>query len=162
VGSQAAARRLQTPPPRSTTEIRTRCAPPDFLRVYVREPARAGLREQITDAVPNALAVRIDPEFASRIDRPRSSVDRTDRTPGELFAQFCTFPPLTTPGEEVARVLADVVAEATKPVASTFLARALVQLVQHRRSSNWRRCLRCNRQDESDRDPSVALSATAC
>ena len=26
----------------------------------------------------------------------------------------------------------------------------LVQLVQHRRSSNWRRCLRCNRQDESD------------
>lgn len=31
-------------------------------------------------------------------------------------------PPLTTPGEEIARVLADVVAEATKPVASTFLA----------------------------------------
>ncbi len=37
----------------------------DYLRVYVREPARAGLREDITDALPNALEVRIDPEFAA-------------------------------------------------------------------------------------------------
>ena len=61
----------------------------DFLRVYVREPARAGLREQITEALPNALEVRIDPEFAARLDRTCSSAGRPDRTPGELFAEFC-------------------------------------------------------------------------
>ena len=37
----------------------------DFLRVWVREPARAGLREEVTALLPNALEVRIDPEFAA-------------------------------------------------------------------------------------------------
>ena len=42
----------------------------DFLRVCVREPARAGLREEVTDALPNALEVRIDPEFAAPVTPP--------------------------------------------------------------------------------------------
>ena len=50
----------------------------DYLRVYVREPARAGLREDITDALPNALEVRIDPEFAAEVN-PQGPQDRPDR-----------------------------------------------------------------------------------
>lgn len=62
----------------------------DYLRVYVREPASAGLREQVQALLPNALEVRIDPEFAAAADRTRASTsDRTDRGPGELFAEFC-------------------------------------------------------------------------
>ena len=61
----------------------------DYLRVWVREPARAGLRDDIAAVAPNAREIRIDPEFAtqSRPDRP----DMADvlRTPGQLFADYC-------------------------------------------------------------------------
>ena len=61
----------------------------DYLRVWVREPARAGLRDDVAAVLPNALEIRIDPEFAaqSRPDRP----DMADvlRTPGQLFADYC-------------------------------------------------------------------------
>ena len=62
----------------------------DFLRVYVREPTSAGLRETITDALPNALEVRIDPEFAAVVNPARPTVHPADRSPGELFAEYCT------------------------------------------------------------------------
>ena len=45
----------------------------DFLRVWVREPARAGLREEVTALLPNALEVRIDPEFAAPVAATRPS-----------------------------------------------------------------------------------------
>ena len=61
----------------------------DFLRVYVREPTSAGLRETITDALPNALEVRIDPEFAVAVNPARPTVNHADRSPGELFAEYC-------------------------------------------------------------------------
>ncbi len=61
----------------------------DYLRVYIREPARAGLREEITDALPNALEVRIDPEFAISITDGQPRTDHRDRSPAELFADFC-------------------------------------------------------------------------
>ncbi len=61
----------------------------DFLRVYVREPGRAGLREQVQDGLPNALEIRIDAEFASSARVAASSGGGRDRTPGELFAAFC-------------------------------------------------------------------------
>src|SRR5579859_3586702 len=38
----------------------------DYLRVYLREPSRAGLRDDTVAILPNALEVRIDPEFAPR------------------------------------------------------------------------------------------------
>ncbi len=60
----------------------------DYLRVYVREPARAGLREEVTDVLPNALEVRIDPEFAATAAVTTTPHQGT-RTPGELFAEFC-------------------------------------------------------------------------
>ena len=37
----------------------------DYLRVYVREPGRAGLREEVQDGLPNALEIRLDPEFVA-------------------------------------------------------------------------------------------------
>ena len=61
----------------------------DYLRVYVREPTRAGLREEIQDVLPNALEIRIDPEFAVPITTSGRETASADRTPGELFAAFC-------------------------------------------------------------------------
>jgi DNA repair protein SbcD/Mre11 len=62
----------------------------DFLRVYLREPTRAGLRDDAIAILPNALDVRIDPEFAPKADKPpRSAGARTARTPALLFADYC-------------------------------------------------------------------------
>jgi exonuclease SbcD len=59
----------------------------DFLRVWVREPARAGLREEVTALLPNALEVRIDPEFAAPVAASRPSQE-PGRTPVELFGEY--------------------------------------------------------------------------
>lgn len=61
----------------------------DYLRVSVREPARAGLREELLDALPHALEVRIDPEFAEVCPGQRPSADHASRTPAQLFADYC-------------------------------------------------------------------------
>jgi exonuclease SbcD len=61
----------------------------DYLRVYLREGARAGLREEITDALPGALEVRIDPEFAVSVTDRQPRTDHRDRSPADLFADFC-------------------------------------------------------------------------
>jgi exonuclease SbcD len=63
----------------------------DLLRVWVREPARAGLREEVTDLLPNALEVRIDPEFATPVTGSRPSAGPgADRSPSDLFREFLT------------------------------------------------------------------------
>jgi exonuclease SbcD len=62
----------------------------DYLRVYLREPSRAGLRDDTVAIMPNALEVRIDPEFASQASAaPGPAEPRAARTPGELFADYC-------------------------------------------------------------------------
>jgi exonuclease SbcD len=62
----------------------------DYLRVYLREPSRAGLRDDTVAILPNALEVRIDPEFAPQADKlPRSADARITRTPAQLFADYC-------------------------------------------------------------------------
>ena len=62
----------------------------DYLRVYLREQTRAGLRDDTAQILPNALEVRIDPEFAPQADQAsRSGEARTARTPGQLFADYC-------------------------------------------------------------------------
>lgn len=60
-----------------------------FLRVFVREPARARLREEVQQLLPNALEVRIDPEFAAApaSARPRA-VHNGERSPEELFHEY--------------------------------------------------------------------------
>jgi len=59
----------------------------DFLRVWVREPARAGLREEVMALLPGALEVRIDPEFAAPVtsSRPASG---SERAPSDLFREY--------------------------------------------------------------------------
>jgi DNA repair protein SbcD/Mre11 len=62
----------------------------DYLRVYLREPTRAGLRDDALEILPNALEVRIDPEFAPQPEKTTSAGEaRTARTPGQLFADYC-------------------------------------------------------------------------
>ncbi len=63
----------------------------DYLRVYLREPSRAGLRDDTVAILPNALEVRIDPEFAPRATAGKGSGQqpRTARTPEQLFADYC-------------------------------------------------------------------------
>jgi exonuclease SbcD len=72
----------------------------DFLRVFVKEPARAGLREEVTALLPGALEVRIDPEFAApvTVSRP-SEAGGVERSPSELFGEY-----LGTRGVEDQRV----------------------------------------------------------
>ncbi|GLY31558.1 exonuclease SbcCD subunit D [Kineosporia sp. NBRC 101731] len=60
----------------------------DYLRVLVREPARAGLREAVSDVLPNALEVRIDPEFTGSAERSARHRDRTTGSPQELFERY--------------------------------------------------------------------------
>jgi exonuclease SbcD len=61
----------------------------DLLRVWVRERARAGLREEVTELLPNALEVRIDPEFAAPVNGSRPDAGRgAGRSPGELFHEY--------------------------------------------------------------------------
>jgi len=61
----------------------------DYLRVWLRERTRAGLREDTVAILPNALEVRIDPAFAepSRTQRPETA--DAIRSPGQLFADYC-------------------------------------------------------------------------
>ena len=61
----------------------------DYLRVWLREPTRAGLRDDTVALLPNALEVRIDPAFAgpSRTERPATA--HAIRSPGQLFADYC-------------------------------------------------------------------------
>ncbi|CAM3438517.1 exonuclease SbcCD subunit D [Mycobacterium frederiksbergense] len=61
----------------------------DYLRVYVQEHTRAGLRDEVIDLLPNAIEVRIDPKFAAPSERPAPQ-DRSDKSPVELFDEFCT------------------------------------------------------------------------
>ena len=62
----------------------------DYLRVYLREPTRAGLRDDTIDILPNALEVRIDPEFTTQPEQaPRTGEARIAKTPAQLFADYC-------------------------------------------------------------------------
>lgn len=61
-----------------------------WLRVYVREQQRAGLREEVQALLPRALEVRLDPQLladTAPADRPSH---RAGRSPAELFADYLT------------------------------------------------------------------------
>ncbi|GLY94894.1 exonuclease SbcCD subunit D [Actinoplanes sp. NBRC 103695] len=60
--------------------------PEAWLRVFVRETPRAGLREDVQDLLPNALEVRIDPEMVP--DRKGAQAQRQGRTPRQLFGDY--------------------------------------------------------------------------
>lgn len=59
----------------------------DYLRVVVREKSSAGLRDKIIDALPNALEVRIHPDFHQAPER--TLVQHTSQSPHDLFVAYC-------------------------------------------------------------------------
>ncbi|MEO3776904.1 exonuclease SbcCD subunit D [Micromonospora sp. B11E3] len=64
-------------------------APPDgWLRVYVREQPRAGLREEVQELLPRALEIRIDPELVPAPGSGARAAQRAGRSPRELFADY--------------------------------------------------------------------------
>lgn len=58
----------------------------DWLRVVLREKARAGLRDQVLADLPNAVEVRIHPDFAGT--RARVGAGHRGRSPAELFGEY--------------------------------------------------------------------------
>jgi DNA repair protein SbcD/Mre11 len=69
----------------------------DYLRVWVREPTRAGLRDDTIAILPDAIEVRIDPEFAAQSRPDQTDGAREARTPAQLFAQFCALENVADP-----------------------------------------------------------------
>jgi DNA repair protein SbcD/Mre11 len=59
-----------------------------WLRVYVREQPRAGLREDVQALLPRAVEVRIDPELMPSPDAATQTAQRAGRSPRELFADY--------------------------------------------------------------------------
>lgn len=72
-----------------------------FLRVYITEPSRAGLRDEVASYLPNAIDVCIDPAFAAPLQgSSRQARAGADRTPSELFADFCATKNVSDPRVE--------------------------------------------------------------
>lgn len=59
-----------------------------WLRVYVREAPRAGLREQVQELLPRAVEVRIDPDLVPDSTASQRRARRSGRSPRELFADY--------------------------------------------------------------------------
>lgn len=59
----------------------------DYLRVVVREKNRAGLKDDVQAALPNALEIRIHSDFQHSVERHRAY--NAARTPQQLFAAYC-------------------------------------------------------------------------
>jgi DNA repair protein SbcD/Mre11 len=61
----------------------------DLLRVVVAEPSRATLRDEILAGLPNAIDIRIDPEFQKATAGARTPSEAgLDRSPMDLFTDF--------------------------------------------------------------------------
>ncbi|MBQ1073590.1 exonuclease SbcCD subunit D [Micromonospora sp. C31] len=62
--------------------------PDGWLRVYVREQPRAGLREEVQELLPQALEIRIDPELVPAPGSGTRVAQRAGRSPRQLFADY--------------------------------------------------------------------------
>jgi exonuclease SbcD len=59
-----------------------------WLRVFVREQPRAGLREEVQELLPRALEVRIDPDLVPTPGSGARTAQRAGRSPRDLFADY--------------------------------------------------------------------------
>jgi exonuclease SbcD len=59
-----------------------------WLRVYLREQPRAGLREQVQQLLPRALEVRVDPQLLPAAGEGSRPAARAGRSPAELFSEY--------------------------------------------------------------------------
>lgn len=65
----------------------TEVDPRAWLRVFVKEKSRAGLRDEIQELFPRALAIRIDPSVTDAAQR-QARPSRAGRTPRQLFGDY--------------------------------------------------------------------------
>jgi exonuclease SbcD len=71
----------------SLEQLATVKLPEAWLRVFVREVPRVGLREDVQELLPNALEVRIDPDMMP--DRKGAQMaQRAGRSPRQLFGDY--------------------------------------------------------------------------
>ena len=61
----------------------------DFLRLRVTQPAYAGMRDELLDALPNALEIRIHEDHAATGAKVGVVSDVASKTPAVLFAEYC-------------------------------------------------------------------------
>ncbi|MEJ3743649.1 exonuclease SbcCD subunit D [Actinomycetes bacterium KLBMP 9797] len=61
-----------------------------WLRVFVREAPRAGLREEVQALLPRAVEVRIDPDLLRELaeEAGKRTAQRAGRSPRDLFADY--------------------------------------------------------------------------
>jgi exonuclease SbcD len=60
-----------------------------FLRLVITEPAYAELRDDLLEALPNTLEIRIHPDHATTAARAGLATSVPRRTPLELFQDYC-------------------------------------------------------------------------
>jgi DNA repair protein SbcD/Mre11 len=61
----------------------------DYLRLVVTQAAYAGMREELLEAIPNVLQIRIHPDFGATSGKSGVAVAGPARTPAEQFADYC-------------------------------------------------------------------------
>ncbi len=61
----------------------------DYLRLVLTQAAYAGMRDDLLEALPNALEIRIHPDFATTSAKAGLTAAGPTRTPAELFADYC-------------------------------------------------------------------------
>jgi exonuclease SbcD len=71
----------------SLDQLATVNLPDAWLRVFVRETPRVGLREDVQELLPHALEVRIDPDMVPDRAGERMA-QRAGRTPRQLFGDY--------------------------------------------------------------------------
>jgi DNA repair protein SbcD/Mre11 len=71
----------------SLEQLATVKLPDAWLRVFVRETPRVGLREDVQELLPNALEVRIDPDMVPD-PKAQQMAQRSGRSPRQLFGDY--------------------------------------------------------------------------
>jgi exonuclease SbcD len=71
----------------SLEQLATVKLPDAWLRVFVREVPRVGLREDVQELLPNALEIRIDPDMVPD-KKGAQMAQRAGRSPRQLFGDY--------------------------------------------------------------------------
>ncbi|ALC18344.1 exonuclease SbcCD subunit D [Streptomyces pristinaespiralis] len=61
----------------------------DYLRLVITQPAYASMRDDLLEALPNALEIRIHPDHASTGATAGIATHQPTKTPAQLFSDYC-------------------------------------------------------------------------